>query len=585
MNRQEIEIILNKVTPPSMPFRQRAQERMDNLTKPLGSLGLLENIVVQLAAIQRKIIPELRKPHALIFAADHGVSEEHVSRYEDHVTEEMAVNIAMETAVSSVLARHNQIPLDIVDVGVKSVVRHPKVIVQKIRAGTHNIVYGPAMTSEDVDRALHVGYEIATEIILRGTDVLIAGELGISNTTSSTAMACALLQRDPREMTGMGSGIDDDHRMHKVNMIAQALAVNQVDPEDYWDVLTKLGGLEIAALVGAYTKAVESGIPIILDGLITTVAALGLVRVNAECRQYFIAAHESHEPSHQALLTAMDLKPLLKWDMRLGEASGALLVFPLLQQGCAILKETATFADARVSNPHAKESLMVEPVPLEHPVRTDFSESERESFYRVIMGRRDIRIYLPDPIPQVVLQRVLMAAHHAPSVGFMQPWNFIVIDNPDIKRRLHEVVEQQRVVAAQNYTDMRQLHYLRLKVEGLLEAPVTICVTNDSHRGGPHVLGRNTIPETDLMSTACAIENMWLAARVEGLGMGWVSIFRKEDVREILGIPDHIDPIALMTVGYTPYFPEIPLLERVGWEQRRPFDDLVYFNRWSCSDH
>jgi nicotinate-nucleotide--dimethylbenzimidazole phosphoribosyltransferase len=179
-----------------------------------------------------------------------------------------------------------------------------------------------------------------------------------------------------------------------------------------------------------------------------------------------------------------------------------------------------------------------------------------------------------------VLERILIAAHHAPSVGYMQPWNFILIRDRERLKQIQRVVERERVRASENYQDLKQEYYLRLKVEGLLQAPITICVTNDSSRGGPHVLGRNTIPETDLMSTSCAIENMWLAARAEGVGMGWVSIYQKEDIRQILNIPDHIDPVALLSIGYTAHFPEIPLLERVGWRNRLDLQTLIYHDFW-----
>ena len=180
-----------------------------------------------------------------------------------------------------------------------------------------------------------------------------------------------------------------------------------------------------------------------------------------------------------------------------------------------------------------------------------------------------------------VLMRILQAAHHGPSVGYMQPWNFIVIRNPNTLRELQKVAEKERIRASENYTELQRDYYLRLKIEGLTQGPVTLCVTNDTHRGGLHVLGRNTIPETDLMSTSCAIENMWLAARAEGIGLGWVSFYEKADVRRILNIPDTVDPVALLTLGYTSYFPEIPLLERVGWGKRLDLNDLVFEDEWN----
>ncbi|MCY0865570.1 MAG: 5,6-dimethylbenzimidazole synthase, partial [Sulfobacillus sp.] len=179
--------------------------------------------------------------------------------------------------------------------------------------------------------------------------------------------------------------------------------------------------------------------------------------------------------------------------------------------------------------------------------------------------------------------RILRAGHSAPSVGFMQPWNFVVIQNRETLQRIYQVVDRERVRAADNYRGLQKEHYLRLKVEGLLQAPVTLCVTLDPRRGGPHVLGRNTIPETDLMSVACAIENIWLAARAEGVAVGWVSMYQKDDIREILGIPESIDPVALLSLGYTPHFPDEPGLQRAGWARRLPLADIVFRERWGES--
>ncbi|WP_274436622.1 5,6-dimethylbenzimidazole synthase [Alicyclobacillus sp. ALC3] len=214
------------------------------------------------------------------------------------------------------------------------------------------------------------------------------------------------------------------------------------------------------------------------------------------------------------------------------------------------------------------------------PTVPDFTEAERNAVYKAILARRDIRSFLPDEIDEDALWRILVAAHHGPSVGYMQPWNFILVRDKERLREIQQTVEGERVRAAENYQDLKQDYYLRLKVEGLLQAPLTICVTNDSTRGGPHVLGRNTIPETDLMSTSCAIENMWLAARAEGIGLGWVSIYQKADIRQILRIPEHIDPVALLSVGYTSHFPDIPLLERVGWGKRLELQSLIYQDYW-----
>lgn len=209
-----------------------------------------------------------------------------------------------------------------------------------------------------------------------------------------------------------------------------------------------------------------------------------------------------------------------------------------------------------------------------------FTEQEKEALYKVIYTRRDVRSFLPDPIPEEAVTNVLHAGHHAPSVGFMQPWNFILVTSEPLKERLAWAADKERRALAIHYEGQRQDQFLSLKVEGLKQAPLTICITCDPTRGGAHVLGRNSIPETDMLSVACAIQNMWLAACVEGLAMGWVSFYKKNDVREILGIPPHIEPIALLSVGYTENYPEKPILETAQWEKRRSLRDLIYHETW-----
>jgi 5,6-dimethylbenzimidazole synthase len=216
---------------------------------------------------------------------------------------------------------------------------------------------------------------------------------------------------------------------------------------------------------------------------------------------------------------------------------------------------------------------------------SDFTPEEQAAVYKAIARRRDIRHFLPDPLPDGLVERLLKAAHQAPSVGYMQPWNFIVISDIETKQRLREVVDRERRAASIHFQDERQDLYLKLKVEGLVEAPVTVCVTCDPTRGGPHVLGRNSDPRTDRDSVSCAIQNLWLAARVEGVGAGWVSIFKKADVQAILDIPPHVEPVGLISLGYTPKFPDQPLLETAGWEKRRPFGETVYFGRWGSTSH
>ncbi|NJP36868.1 5,6-dimethylbenzimidazole synthase [Alkalicoccus luteus] len=209
-----------------------------------------------------------------------------------------------------------------------------------------------------------------------------------------------------------------------------------------------------------------------------------------------------------------------------------------------------------------------------------FTKEEKEAIYKVIYHRRDIRSFLSTPIPENTIHKILNAAHHAPSVGFMQPWNFILVSSNEIKEKLAWAADKERRALAIHYEGEKETKFLSLKVEGLKESPLTICVTCDPTRGGSHILGRNSIPETDALSTACAIQNMWLAASAEGLAMGWVSFYKKNDIRDILEIPPHIEPIALISIGYTDDYPEKPILELADWEKRRSLDNLIFQNKW-----
>lgn len=210
-----------------------------------------------------------------------------------------------------------------------------------------------------------------------------------------------------------------------------------------------------------------------------------------------------------------------------------------------------------------------------------FSAEERDAIYKVIFSRRDVREgFLPKPVPADVLGRILEAAHHAGSVGFMQPWNFIVIDNPDTKQQIKNIFSEENQKAAQNYEGERKKLYESMKLEGILEAPVNIAVTCDHSRGGNHVLGRNTIHDTDLFSTACAIQNLWLAARAEGIGTGWVSIIDPVKVKTLLKIPEPVSLVAYLCLGLVAEFAAQPMLETKGWRSRLPLEDVVFHNQW-----
>jgi len=210
-----------------------------------------------------------------------------------------------------------------------------------------------------------------------------------------------------------------------------------------------------------------------------------------------------------------------------------------------------------------------------------FSPEERQAVYRAIFERRDVRKdFLPDPIPEDTLRRVLLASHHAGSVGYMQPWDFLVIQNAETKQAVKQLFQQANEAAALQYEGGKANLYRSLELEGIQEAPVNICVTCTRERGGPAVLGRATVPETDLYSTCCAIQNLWLAARAEGIGVGWVSILDYEALKKVLGIPKPVWIIAYLCVGYVREFADQPYLEKAGWRKRLPLEQLVHYERW-----
>ena len=210
-----------------------------------------------------------------------------------------------------------------------------------------------------------------------------------------------------------------------------------------------------------------------------------------------------------------------------------------------------------------------------------FSEAERRGLYRAIQERRDVRSqFLPTPIPHDVLARLLQAAHRAPSVGFMQPWDFILIDSLKVRRRVQENFAAENERAASNYDGERNRLYRELKLEGVLESPLNLCITCHRSRGGPNVLGRNTIIETDLFSACLAVHNLWLAARAEGVGVGWVSILDQEKLTRLLGLPEDVYPLAYLCLGYVSEFLPQPELEAKGWRSRLPLEDLVHCNGW-----
>lgn len=592
--------VLNEIERPNIVLMRQMQSRLNNLTKPLGSLGELEDIAIRLAGIQGSLQPKVEHKAIVVMCGDHGVVEEGVSAYPAAVTGMMIGNFVRGRAAINVLARQTGSIVRVVDIGSNLAEVPEGVIARKIRCSTANMAKGPAMTKQEAVEAIHIGIDIALSLADEGFDMIGLGEMGIGNTTPSSAMTAVFTGRSIRELTGKGTGIDDAALIAKIDVIERAIHLNQPNLDDVIDVIAKVGGLEIAGLIGVILGAASRKIAIVIDGVITGASALAASRIEPRCREYMIASHLSVEPAHRIILDDLGLKPILHLGMRLGEGTGAALAFPIIESAVRIADEMATFEDLGIPSPapelevYSMLSLPVVPAPLftkmEAPALTGaspksphghaFSAEERAAVYKVIEQRRDIRTFKPDPVPNDLLMRLLQAAHHAPSVGFMQPWNFIVIASEQTKFKLKQAADKERRALLIHYEGEQSEKFAKLKIEALTEAPVTICVTLDPTRGGLHVLGRNSIPETDLASVACAIQNLWLAARSEGLAVGWVSFYKKQDIRHILGIPFHIDPVALLSIGYTDHFPEQPILEKEGWRKRLNLEELIFTEEW-----
>ncbi len=329
---------------------QAAQERQNMLTKPAGSLGRLEELSIQIAGITGKPIPAIKEKVIITMAGDHGVVAEGVSAFPQEVTPQMVMNFLMGGAAINVLAKHVGARIVVVDMGVASDFEpHPSLIVKKVAKGTVNMAKGPAMTYAQAEHAILAGVEVIEAEIKRGLDIVGTGDMGIGNTTPSAAIACALMGQSPEKIAGRGTGVDDEGLKRKISAIQRALDVNQTNPKDGLDVLSKVGGFEIGGLAGVMIGAAANHVPVMVDGFISTAAAMIAVTLAPQCKDYLIAAHRSKEYGHSAMLEWLGLKPLFDLDLRLGEGTGAALGISMAEAACKVLAEMATFGEAGVS--------------------------------------------------------------------------------------------------------------------------------------------------------------------------------------------------------------------------------------------
>jgi|SRR5579863_264429 len=329
---------------------QCAQRQLDDLTKPPGSLGRLEELAARFVAASGKSHPRVEKKVIYTFAGDHGVSSEGVSAYPKAVTSQMVYNFLRGGAAINVLARHVGAEVRVVDVGVDHLFEAlPGLIQKKVALGTKNIAVGPAMSSSELSKALEVGFDLAEEGAREGIDLFATGEMGIGNTTPSSAIAAVVTGAPVRLVTGKGTGIDEETLQKKIRVIERAIEANQADPNDPLDVLEKLGGFEIAAISGFVIGAAAKRIPVVIDGFISTAGALIACELNNAVKDYLFFAHCSVEAGHRIMLRKIGVTPLLDLGLRLGEGTGAALGLGLVEAAVKILAEMATFSGAGVS--------------------------------------------------------------------------------------------------------------------------------------------------------------------------------------------------------------------------------------------
>ncbi|MEE9216570.1 MAG: nicotinate-nucleotide--dimethylbenzimidazole phosphoribosyltransferase [Anaerolineales bacterium] len=331
---------------------QAARARQVRLTKPPGSMGRLEDLSIQLAGIMARPIPRIDNKLIVVMAADHGVAEEGVSAYPTEVTAQMVRNYIQGGAAINVLAETVGARVVVVDVGVKSPIKgHPHLVTRSVGPGTGNIAREPAMSAQQAAEAISVGVDVFDSESSRGVDVVAAGEMGIANTTATAAVAAALTGAAPEEVCGRGTGLDDEGLARKIQVVRRALRLHRTDPRDPIDVLVKLGGFEIAGLVGLMLRAAAARVPVVMDGFISCTAGLIALRLCPEISEYLFAAHRSTERGHSLVLKSLGQEPLLDLRLRLGEASGAALGLYLLDAAARLLADMATFEEAGVSGP------------------------------------------------------------------------------------------------------------------------------------------------------------------------------------------------------------------------------------------
>lgn len=350
--QKELDALVREVLPLDRGAMTAAEEYQARLAKPPGSLGRLEEISIQLAGITGRVHNALNKKQLLVFAADNGVVAEGVSSAPQSVTKQQTINLMRGKTGAAVLAKHFGCGLTVCDVGVNADIYESTVLNRKIAYGTQNICTGPAMTREQTLQAILTGAEIARTV---DADVIGVGEMGIGNTTTSSAVLAVLLGTDVEAVTGRGGGITEESFRKKKAVIRTAIEVNRPDRDDVVGVLSKVGGFDLAAMCGAFLGAAAARRPAVIDGLISAAAALCAVRLSPNVHGYLVPSHASFEIGYRLAMEAMDLRPLFDLGMRLGEGSGCPLAFQVLDAACAVINDMATFDEAGINDDYLDE--------------------------------------------------------------------------------------------------------------------------------------------------------------------------------------------------------------------------------------
>ena len=343
---QLLQQTIQRIQPTNNTMKEKAKERIDSLSKPPSSLGKLESLAIQLAGITGELYPKLDNKVIIVCAADHGVCEEGVTSNPQNVTFLQTLNFPKGVTGVCAIAKITNAKIVTVDVGVKEdIPLDAKVLMKKIKHGTDNMAKGPAMTREEAIQSIEVGIEIATAEIAKGANVLGTGEMGIGNTTPSAAILSVLRGCHPQEVTGFGAGLGAGGIEHKVAVIQKAIEINKPNRHDALDILAKVGGLEIGAMAGSILAAAANRKPVVIDGFISTIAALIAYELEPKVQDYIIPSHASEEPGAKIAAELLGVEPMLHMNMRLGEGSGAALAFPILDAACSMMSNMATLAE------------------------------------------------------------------------------------------------------------------------------------------------------------------------------------------------------------------------------------------------